>query len=109
MKPGVVLLVDFSPTIGREQYGVRPAVVVAHERYAAIQDLTIVVPLTSTDRRQRHHIQIDPDPGNGLSRTSHALTEQVRIISHLRIGRQLGQLDSASLEEILEWVHRFIA
>jgi mRNA interferase MazF len=97
MKPGAVLLVDFSPTIGREQYGVRPAVVVAHERYAAIQDLTIVVPLTSTDQRQRHHIQID------------ALTEQVRIISHLRIGRQLGQLDSASLEEILEWVHRFIA
>jgi mRNA interferase MazF len=109
MKPGTVLLADLSPTVGREQYGVRPVVVVAHERYQAARGLTIIVPLTTTDRRQRHQTQIEPDGHNGLSQISFAMSEQVRVIAHERLIKELGQLDTGTLDEILEWVHMFIA
>lgn len=109
MKPGVILLADLTPTAGHEQSGTRPVVVVAHERYQAARGMTIIVPLTTTDRRQRYQTQIEPDRSNGLSQISFAMPEQVRAISHERIIKELGELDTGALDEILEWVHMFIA
>jgi mRNA interferase MazF len=109
MTPGTILLANLSPAAGREQNGIRPVVVVAHERYQAARGLTIIVPLTTTDRRQRHQTQVEPDGHNGLSHISFAMPEQVRAISHERIIKELGQLDTGALDEILEWVHMFIA
>jgi mRNA interferase MazF len=105
---GDILLCDLSPVAGREQGGIRPVVVVSHDRYAVIPGLFLAVPLTTRDRELEHHIEVPADSRTGLRQISYALTEQVRAVSQQRAGRQLGQVSSETLSLISRYLHLFI-
>jgi len=52
---------DFSPQVGREQMGVRPGLVISHDRFNALEnDRHIAVPLTRSDRGYAYHVRVDP-------------------------------------------------
>lgn len=104
-----MLLADLSPTRGREQSGKRPVVVVSDRRYGIVPGLVLAVPLTSTNRNLRHHVEIAPGPETGLVRTSYAMTEQVRALAVDRIERQLGAVDETVATRISRYLHLFIA
>jgi mRNA interferase MazF len=106
---GDVLLCDLNPVAGREQGGVRPVVVVSHDRYAVIPGLFLAVPLTSRDRGLDHHVEVPADDGTGLKRASYAMTEQVRAMSDQRAGRRLGQVSDDTMTTISRYLHLFIA
>ena len=108
MTSGDILLCDLSPVAGREQGGIRPVVVVSHDRYAVIPGLFLAVPLTTRDRELEHHIEVPADSRTGLRQISYALTEQVRAVSQQRAGRQLGQVSSETLSLISRYLHLFI-
>jgi mRNA interferase MazF len=59
----------------------------------------MIVPITTRDRRVRAHIRIDP-PEGGLAKTSFILTDQLRTISRLRIGRRLGRVSPHTLSAL---------
>jgi mRNA interferase MazF len=105
---GDVLLCDLNPVAGREQGGVRPVVVVSHNRYAVIPGLFLAVPLTSRDRGLGHHVEIPPDASTGLKQMSYAMTEQVRAMSDERAGRHLGKVSDEALTAISRYLHLFI-
>jgi len=91
-------------TIGREQSGRRPAVVVAGQRYLQIIDtMALIVPVTSTDRGWPNHIPIADLPG-----PSWAMTEQVRAVSRSRLHGHLGQMDDDALEHVRHWLRKFL-
>jgi mRNA interferase MazF len=106
---GDILLCDLNPVAGREQGGIRPVVVVSHQRYSVIPGLFLAVPLTSRDRDLDHHILIPADEVTGLKRVSYAMTEQVRAMSDQRAGRQLGRISREALTVISRYLHLFIA
>jgi mRNA interferase MazF len=106
---GDVLLCDLNPVAGREQGGIRPVVVVSHDRYEVIPGLFLAIPLTSRDRGLEHHVQVPADSRTGLQRVSYAMTEQIRAMSEERAGRRLGKLDDESLTAISRYLHLFIA
>ena len=108
MTSGDVLLCDLSPVAGREQGGIRPVVVVSHDRYAVIPGLFLAVPLTSRDRGLDHHVEVPADGVTRLKQVSYAMTEQVRAISELRAGRQLGRVSGPTLAAISRYLHLFI-
>src|SRR5207344_2411368 len=84
VRRGAVVWVGFDPTLGREQAGSRPAVVVASDAYLdAVTELAIVVPVTTTDRRWPHHVAL-AGPNLRLTQPSYAMTEQPRTISRAR-------------------------
>jgi mRNA interferase MazF len=109
LSSGDVLLCDLNPVAGREQGGIRPVVVVSHDRYEVIPGLFLAIPLTSRDRGLEHHIQVPADSRTGLKRVSYAMTEQIRAMSEERAGRRLGQLDDETLTVISRYLHLFIA
>ena len=75
-KAGEVWNVDFSPQVGREQAGVRPALVISHDRFNRLRnDLHIVVPITGTDRGLAYHVTVSP-PEGGLTKASQIMCEQ---------------------------------
>ena len=97
--PGDVLWVDFGHTVGAEQCGRRPAVVVgsaSHVRNA--RDLLIVVPCTSRFRGWRSHLRVVGDVR--LERPTYAMTEQPRVISRQRIRRHVGTLHGRCRQEL---------
>lgn len=104
--PGDIVWAIPDPTIGREQRGRRPSVVISSRGHLHIADtLAIVVPVTSVDRGWSNHVLLRGDvPG----RPSWAMTEQVRTISRERMDGHLGRIDGESLAEIRGWVMDFI-
>ena len=109
MTSGDILLAGLDPTVGREQGGRRPVVVVSAPRYSEIPDRFLAVPLTSTQRGLVHHVTVPADRTTGLDRVSYAMTEQVRVLSRQRIVRKLGSIGPQRLAEISHYLHLFIA
>lgn len=101
-----VWLAELDPTVGHEQAGRRPVVVVSVDQLNQAQPpgLAIVVPLTSTDRGQRLHVPIEP-PEGGLERRSFALVEMIRSVSHRRLIERRGTVRPATLQEIARRLH----
>lgn len=108
MTSGEVLLCDLNPVVGREQGGIRPVVVVSHNRYSVIPGLFLAVPLTTRDRGLEHHIELSADRVTGLKQVSYAMTEQVRAMSSQRAGRRLGRVSDEALAAISRYLHLFI-
>ncbi|HEX3490678.1 MAG TPA: type II toxin-antitoxin system PemK/MazF family toxin [Streptosporangiaceae bacterium] len=108
MTSGDILLCDLNPVAGREQGGIRPVVVVSHDRYAVIPGLFLAVPLTTRHPELQHHVAVPADAGTGLQQVSYALTEQVRAVSQQRAGRQLGRVSSETLSLISRYLRLFI-
>ena len=107
---GTVLLVNLEPTVGHEQRGVRPAVVVSDP--LVIQDqrfpLIGVVPVTGSPGEGALYPKLSAG-ASGLKKTSYALTDQVRSIDKRRGFRQFGRLDSEELEAIDEGLRLYFA
>lgn len=94
------------PTVGHEQAGRRPAVVISGIDYLnTIETLAIVLPVTSVDRDWPNHV---PLSGVELSHPSWAMTEQVRTISRARIVGRAGRVNAATLHELRGWVRDFL-
>jgi len=105
---GDVLLCDLNPVAGREQGGIRPVLVVSHNRYAVIPGLFLAVPLTTRDRGLDHHIWVPADDRTGLRQVSFAMTEQIRAMSTQRAVRQLGSVSSETLTAVSRYLHLFL-
>ncbi len=100
---GSVVLVDLEPTLGHEQRGVRPCVIVSDPAVAATLrfPLVCVVPVTGTAGKGVLSPRLGPGP-SGLRKESFALVEQVRSIDKRRIRRAYGALPQGELSAVDE-------
>ncbi|MGP0065707.1 MAG: type II toxin-antitoxin system PemK/MazF family toxin [Isosphaeraceae bacterium] len=106
---GDVWIVDLDPIIGHEQGGIRPVLVVSEDRFNRSQaGLIMITAITTTERGLNVHIAVDP-PEGGLTKPSFIMTDQVRAISKLRLGRRIGTIASdtmAAVEDRLRYLLR---
>jgi mRNA interferase MazF len=104
---GEIWWVDLDPTVGREQAGRRPALVVSVDAFnASPRGLVTIPPLSGTIRGLPTHVEVHP-PEGGLARPSAIMVEQVRTISKHRLAGRLGSVDArtlGSVEAILRMV-----
>jgi mRNA interferase MazF len=106
LRPGQVAWAWLDPSVGREQSGRRPVVVVSSSRYNEIIDsLCIVVPVSGTDRGWPNHIRLR---GSLDSIEGYAMTEQPRTVSRDRLADTVGQVDADCLAEIRLWLGDFL-
>lgn len=82
--PWDVWWTDFDPQVGREQAGLRPAIVVGTAFACQLpNDLAFVLPCTTTDRQLPFH-----PPVTSLGRASFAMCDQLKSISRKRLARR---------------------
>jgi mRNA interferase MazF len=95
---GTVVVVDLDPTLGHEQRGVRPCVVVSDPDVIGDQHfpLVCVVPITGAAGEGLLYPSLAPGR-SGLARRSLALVDHLRSIDKRRVRRVFGEL---MLEEI---------
>ncbi|MBS1880669.1 MAG: type II toxin-antitoxin system PemK/MazF family toxin [Actinobacteria bacterium] len=92
-------MADPSQTVGHEQSGLRPHLVLSVSRMnRSPLELVIALPLTTTDASNLLHVRIDPQPETGLTRVSYAMPEMVRSISGRRLGRPVGRVQRELVE-----------
>ena len=56
---GDIVYLDFDPQSGHEQKGRRPALVVSNDLFNRVSSLTMVCPITHTDRGHPFHLRLD--------------------------------------------------
>jgi mRNA interferase MazF len=92
--------VNLDPTIGREQAGARPALIISVDLFNhGPADLVVIVPLTSQEKGIPFHVPIHP-PEGGLTLRSFAKCEDVRSISRQRLKRRYGQVARKTMEQV---------
>ncbi|HUG52839.1 MAG TPA: type II toxin-antitoxin system PemK/MazF family toxin [Vicinamibacteria bacterium] len=98
---GSVILLDLDPTVGHEQRGVRPCVVVSDPEVVSDQrfPLLCIVPVTGTPGDGALYPALAPG-GSGLTKMSYALIDQLRSVDKRRVRRVFGQLATGELGAI---------
>ena len=106
---GAVVVVELDPTLGHEQRGVRPCVVISDPEVNAGQrfPLICVVPVTGTPGEGLLYPQLKPGR-NGLTKTSVALIDQLRSIDKRRIRRVLGEVGDQEIGAIDQGLSLFL-
>jgi mRNA interferase MazF len=107
---GAVVFISLDPTLGHEQAGDRPCVVVSAEGAVASLRFPVlaVVPLTSTPGVGLLYPAIRPTNENGLRNPSTALTDQIRAVDKRRVRRLLGQLAASDLALVEDGLRAFL-
>nr|BFE62410.1 type II toxin-antitoxin system PemK/MazF family toxin [Dactylosporangium thailandense] len=109
IRTGDIWLAELDPTLGHEQGGRRPVVVVSSNGLNTLPiNMAIVVPLTSHDRGLVTQPAIDGGRGSGLRRVSFARPEDLRSIDTGRLQRRLGQVSTDELTEIRKVMRYFL-
>ena len=97
-RKGDFVAVTFDPQSGHEQKGRRPALVVSNTLFNQRTGLTMVCPLTTTDRRYPFHVAITNDPHI----TGFVMVEQVKSIDYQsRNAKFIGKASDEVLDEVL--------
>ena len=106
---GTIVLVLLDPTIGHEQRGVRPCVIVSDPE--VIQDqrfpLLCVIPISGVSGKGALYPPLSPGP-SGLRKVSFALVDQLRSIDKRRIKRIYGPIYEHELATIDEGLYLFL-
>jgi mRNA interferase MazF len=101
---GEIWMANLDPTLGREQAGTRPVLVLSVDNFnLGPAELVIVLPITSKNKNIPLHACITP-PEGGLSVTSYVKCEDIRSISTARLSHKRGTLSSPIMEAIEEKV-----
>ena len=106
---GAVVVVELNPTVGHEQRGVRPCVVVSDPEVISDQrfPLVCVVPVTGTAGEGLLYPPLAPGQ-SGLAKKSFALIDQLRSIDKRRIRRVYRELAREELAAIDEGLAVFL-
>jgi len=92
-----------------EQAWPRPGLVVsANMLHHPRLQMVVVVPGTSAVRGLQLHVEVDPDPENGLDRTTAFQLEQVRAVSTRRLTEHLGRIDAQALRTVDQVLRRVL-
>jgi mRNA interferase MazF len=106
---GTVILLDLDPTVGHEQRGVRPCVVVSDPEVVADQrfPLLCVVPVTGTPGDGALYPRLGPGH-SGLTKLSYALVDHLRSVDKRRVRRVFGQLAPGELGAVDDGLTLFL-
>ena len=109
MKRGTVVLVTLGPTIGHEQRGARPCVVVTDPAVSEDQrfPMLAVIPLTGTPGEGALYPDLRPGE-SGLNKPSWALIDQLRTVDKRRVDRVFGVVSPDELAAIDDGLRLFL-
>lgn len=101
LERGTVVLVGLDPTMGHEQRGARPCVIVSDPDVSEDQRFPVlcIVPITSTPGSGALYPRLAPGSG-GLRRRSCALLDQIRSVDKRRIRQVFGRITPEELASV---------
>ncbi len=106
---GAVVVVELDPTVGHEQRGVRPCIVVSDPDVISDQrfPLVCVVPVTGTPGEGLLYPPLAPG-NSGLARKSYALIDHLRSVDKRRVRSVFGELAPQEIAAIDEGLVAFL-
>jgi mRNA interferase MazF len=100
MKQGDIFWADLEPTIGQEQRGSRPVVIISGNALNKKLRIRIVCPLSSQIKHLKGCVIVKRNQGNNLETDSEVIPFQVRSIATARLKAKIGEVTPEELEQI---------
>ena len=103
-----IVLIDFREnTIGSEQGGIRPAIIIQNDKGNTFSSTTIVMPVTSNIKHlnQPTHALLKRNKENGLPYNSMILAECLRQVSEKRIIKKMGSIKNKEMREKIKEIY----
>ena len=105
---GEIWLIDFNPTIGREQSGIRPALIFSVKEFInSMASKVIALPLTSKNKEIPLDVELLP-PDGGINKVSYIKIEYLRSLSKNRLIEKWGTISLSKLIEVESKVKLFL-
>jgi mRNA-degrading endonuclease toxin of MazEF toxin-antitoxin module len=104
LKQGDIVYTDLYPTIGHEQTGKRPVVVLGNKSCDKYSEMTIICPITSNKREYPTKVELRNTKTKGF-----VLCDQIRALDFSnRNYRYLESLDDDTLWDVIDCVRSLI-
>lgn len=101
MRRGDVLWALFEPRTGSEQHGLRPAVLISHQRFnVALHWKSLIVVPISSQPRISPTVVVLPKNTVGLQEESYVLCHQVTVLDRSKLRNVVGHLEPEVLSEV---------
>lgn len=104
---GDIRWADLSPTIGREQSGERPVLILSQDIFNERSGTVIAMALTSQEQKASFPLTHEI-VASKLPKRSWVKISQIRTLSTERIGKRIGALDTDELALIIEGLNEII-
>lgn len=101
VKKGDIFFADLSPSIGSEQSGTRPVLIVQNNIGNKFSPTVIAAAITSHHKNDLPtHITIKSNECQGLKRDSVVLLEQIRTLDKKRLRFKLGSISPSLINRV---------
>jgi len=100
-KQAEIYLANLNPGTGSEQTGTCLVLIISGNTLNENMPICIVCPLSSRIKNFSTGTIIKPDKLNNLRHSSEVISFQVRTISTRRLGKKLGVITEAQLQDVL--------
>ena len=104
---GEIRWANLNPTLGHEQSGLRPILILSNDVFNERMQIVIAIALTSKQPRFGFPLALEID-STDLPKKSWALMGQVRTLSAERIGKKLGLVSIEEIDRIIEGLNEII-
>ena len=101
VRQGDIIKTDFDPTKGHEQAGYRPALVLSSELFTQVTNMTLVCPITQTERSHPLHVRLSDNAGA----VGFVMCEQLRAVDlRHRQFKIIGHAPKADIERVSDLI-----
>jgi mRNA interferase MazF len=105
---GNIYWANLDPTLGREQSGHRPVLILSHDIFNDRSGTVIALAITSQEQKAGFPLTFELESKN-LPKRSWAKISQIRTLAAERIGKKLGQVSEEELDQIIEGLNEIIS
>jgi mRNA interferase MazF len=105
---GNIYWANLDPTLGREQSGHRPVLILSHDIFNKRSGTVIALAITSQEQKAGFPLTFELESKN-LPKRSWVKISQIRTLSTERIGKKLGQVSQEELDQIIEGLNEIIS
>lgn len=99
MKQGEIWMVNLDPSMGSEQAGFRPVVILSGDLLNTYLKVVIVAPLTTKVKGYKGNPILEPTKENGLKSKSEILIFHIRSVSKERLVSKVGSVDESVVQQ----------
>ena len=104
---GDIFWADLNPTLGNEQTGRRPVLIISQDVFNERSGTVIAMALTSQPQKAGFPLTCEI-PSEKLPKQSWVKISQVRTLSVRRLGKKLGRIAPESLDLIIEGLNEIV-
>jgi len=105
---GNIYWANLNPTLGREQSGHRPVLILSHDIFNERSGTVIALAITSQEQRAGFPLTYELD-SKSLPKRLWVKISQIRTLSTERIGKKIGKVSQEELDQIIEGLNEIIS